>query len=287
MPSTTKPTSRPDDDTYAGSRSENEYSRLRLQHEFIKHAMNDELVLAPIDLKQAGLRVLDSATGDGFWPMDLATHLDPTCELVGADIAPQHFIPAPDLASNVHLQKHNIFKSWPAELQSTFDLVHQRFVLMACNDTNSVEAIRHLGECVKPGGWIQLHDGDMQTIEEGPMHTAMEKFREIARTGFRMMGFNLSPGPKLVGWLEVAGFSNIEERILIIRCGKSSTDAAQGEKVTKMLVAVLENMTELAKGTEYFKRAPRECVTDVYKVYQDSPTRSKRSIISNPNSRLS
>ncbi|KAF2711262.1 S-adenosyl-L-methionine-dependent methyltransferase [Pleomassaria siparia CBS 279.74] len=258
MKTTTDPSERPDEDTYAGSRSENEYSRLRLQHEFIKYTMAGELVLAPIDFRKSGLRVLDSATGDGYWLVDLAAQLGPTNELVGADIAPQHFIPTDELPANISLRTHNIFESWPADMQKTFDLVHQRFVLMACNDANSVEAIRYLGECVKPGGWIQLHDGDMQTIEDGPMHPAMERFREIVRTGFRMMGFNLSPGPKLVKWLTEAGFANVEERILTIKCGKSSADANQGEKVTKMLLAVLENMIGLSQNVPGFPYSMQE-----------------------------
>lgn len=242
------------EDTYAGPRSTNEYNRLRLQHYFIKHAMDGQLVYAPIKLTDPGLRILDSATGDGYWLVDLKDSVDATTHLVGADIAPQHFIPQPELPENVKLINHNIFEPWPEDFQDKFDLAHQRFVLMACNDTNSVIAIEHLLKCIKPGGWIQLHDGDMGTIEEGPEHAAMSKFRDIARTGWSALGFNLSPGPKLVGWLKTLGVVEIHERILDIKVGKASSDAEQGERVIEMLVASLDNMIGLASSTIHISK---------------------------------
>ena len=80
-------------DTYNGPRSTNEYNRLRLQHDFIKYAMGGQLVYAPVDLRKPSLRILDSATGDGYWLLDLMSSVDTSSVLVGADIAPQHFIP--------------------------------------------------------------------------------------------------------------------------------------------------------------------------------------------------
>jgi len=89
----------------------------------------------------------------------------------------------------------------------------------------------------------------METIEEGPEHAAMGKFREIARTGWQMMGFNLSPGPKIIAWLKNVGAVDIEERLLNIRCGVSSPDAGQGEKVIQMLLTSLDNMMGLGAST--------------------------------------
>ena len=224
------------EDTYAGPRTDNEYNRLRLQHDFIKYAMNGELVFAPIDVSKPFLHVLDSATGDGYWLVDLSSNMHTTSKLVGADIAPQHFIPRSELPDQVELINHDICHTWPASFHNHFDLVHQRFVLMAANDTNTTKAIQNLVDCVRPGGWIQLHDGDMDTIEEGDEHRAMMKFREIARTGWQMLGFNLSPGPKLNEWLKERGLINLEERVLNVKCGKSSSDVGQGEKLVQMLL---------------------------------------------------
>ena len=257
-------------DTYAGPRSENEYNRLRLQHEFIKYAMDGALVLAPVDMNSPSLRVLDSATGDGYWLVDLSQKLEPSSVLIGADIALQHSILKSELPRNVSLIHHNIFDRWADEYRQSFDLVHQRFVLMACNDQNSVEAIRRLFECIKPGGWIQLHDGDMDTIEDGPENKAMIKFREIARTGWKTLGFNLSPGPKLAGWLKEVGAVDIEDRVLYIKCGKRSPDLNQGEKVIQMLVASLDNMIGLSKST-YRRNVARYLAESIINYYSDIP----------------
>lgn len=43
-----------------------EVDRLTKQHAFIKAGMNDTLVIAPINLTQPNLRILDSATADGM-----------------------------------------------------------------------------------------------------------------------------------------------------------------------------------------------------------------------------
>jgi SAM-dependent methyltransferase len=251
-----------DSDTYTGPRSDNEYNRLRLQHEFIKYFMNGKLLTAPLDKTSSSLRVLDSATGDGYWLSDLANELPQSTVLVGADIAPQHFLTKQELPANVTLINHNIFTQWPSEYRSSFDLVHQRFVLMACNDENSVTAIKYLFDCVKPGGWIQLHDGDMNTIEEGPEHAAMMRFREVARAGFTMMGFNPSPGPKLVNWLHEAGAVDVQEEVLTIKCGRRSPDASMGRGVINMLVSILDNMLAMTGKLSDFPQHVRQRPND-------------------------
>ncbi|KAF2656937.1 S-adenosyl-L-methionine-dependent methyltransferase [Lophiostoma macrostomum CBS 122681] len=248
------------DDTYNGPRSNNEYNRLRVQHEMVKHAMNGELIWAPVNFDSTGFEVLDSATGDGYWLVDAAGTMSPTSKLLGADLAPEHFIEKDSLPKNVELVTHNILEQWPPAFRNRFDLVHQRFVLMALNESQAQTAIRNLFKCVKPGGWIQLHDGDMQTIEDGPAHAAMKKFRTLCLTGWSMMGFSHSPGPSLVSWMRNIGFIAIEERIVKIQCGMRSADKTQGERVIQNLQATLDNMTALAQQLPGFPYSSREII---------------------------
>ena len=42
-----------------------ELERLANQHAYFKHALDGQLVQAPIDLSQPGLKILDCATADG------------------------------------------------------------------------------------------------------------------------------------------------------------------------------------------------------------------------------
>lgn len=230
--------------TYPGPRHDGEYSRLRTQHEMVKIAMGGKLVLAPIDLSQPGLRVLDSATADGYWLVDLASSVTQTATLIGTDLHPQHFIT--NLPKNISLSTHSIFDTWPAPFQKSFDLVHQRFVLPICSDEASVDAVKKLFACVKPGGYIQLHDGDMAQIAEGPQHQAMMRFRDMMQKAWTLLGYNLSPGPKLAGWLKDAGAMDIEETVLVHKSGPAAEDKLQGERATFVLLALMDGIEALA-----------------------------------------
>ncbi|ORY13904.1 hypothetical protein BCR34DRAFT_510426 [Clohesyomyces aquaticus] len=232
----------PVQDTYRGPRHDGEYKRLRAQHDMIKNVMNGKLVLAPVDLSKPDLAVLDSATADGYWLQDLATITEPTATLVGADIAPQHFLRQSELSANIALITHNIFDPWPMQYHNKFDLVHQRFVLPVCSEEKSVDVIQKLFACVKPGGWIMLHDADFNTIEEGPSHGAMERLRDVLRRSWNMIGFTLSPGPKIFNWFKELDIEDVHEEILHIRVGAAATNRTQGEAAIVVLLAALEGI---------------------------------------------
>jgi methylase of polypeptide subunit release factors len=66
---------------------EDEYVRLRLQHELLTRAMGGQLIRAPMP---PAPRILDSATGDGLWMVEaLKAHPDAT--LRGTDLDTKHF----------------------------------------------------------------------------------------------------------------------------------------------------------------------------------------------------
>lgn len=238
-------------DTYAGPRHDGEYQRLRTQHDMIKSNMGGKLVIAPVAQSDVNLCVLDSATADGYWLVDLSHSLAKSARLVGADISAQHFLPESDRPKNVSLMLHNIFDEWPEDMHNTFDLVHQRFVLPVCGDEASVDAIAKLCKCVRPGGYAQLHDGDMETIEEGPNNGAMMRFRDVMVQSWRMLGHNLSPGPKLGGWLKQVGMEDVEESIVVSRCGIYLEDQEQSERAISVLVALLDGIQTLLGGKSW------------------------------------
>jgi gliotoxin biosynthesis N-methyltransferase len=245
-------------DSYSGPRHEGEYIRLRVQHELVKINMDGKLVRAPIDLSKPDIKILDSATADGYWLVDLANtySLAPTAQLVGADIASQHFTPIEERPANLELILQNIFDEWPAQYHNYFDLVHQRFVLPVCDDAKSVDAIAKLFACVKPGGYLQIHDGDMETIIEGPEHVAMAQFRDMMGKAWKTMGHNLSPGPKITGWLKEIEAKDIEETLVINKCGPLAEEEAQGERAISVLLALLDGAQALL-GSKSFPKYPR------------------------------
>jgi hypothetical protein len=76
----------------------------------------------------------------------------------------------------------------------------------------------------------------------------MSKFRDIARAGWSILRFNLSPGPKLVRWLRNLGIAETHEQVLDIEVEKA---LQQGEKVIQVLVGSLDNMIGLASSTDH------------------------------------
>ena len=233
------------EDPYKALRSEKEFDRLRIQHEMVKAVMCGKLLLTPTDFSDPGLRVLDSATGNGYWVVDLAKSLAPTATLVGTDIAPQHFLH--DVPPNVTLTKHSISDVWPADYQSSFDVVHQRFVLALVPEAVSPDAVQKLFACVKPGGYIQLHEGDMTAIEEGPQHEAATRFLDFMKEAWTGLGYQLAPGPKLTKWLKDAGAVELEEKMMWNKTGAYTTDKTQSKLGVSVLLALLDGMAAFVK----------------------------------------
>lgn len=238
-------------DPYRGPRHQGEYDRLSTQHELVKTAMHGKLLYSPVDLTAPDLRVLDSATAQGTWPIDLAQSVSPTATLIGTDVAPQHFTPEDQRPSNVHLETHSIFDTWPKHFQNSFDVVHQRFVLTVCSNEAGQDAVRKLFGCVKPGGWIELHEGNMLRIKEGPEHAAFMRFRDIMVKAWAAIGNQPSPGHYLVPWLKEAGAIDIQEEVQTIEVGAEAQDQDQGERAIAVLLHLLDGMKIMLGGESY------------------------------------
>ena len=195
-------------DRYVGPNVAAEYKRLDLPHRLNKYALNGKLIQVPLrhdflsepssaaeDKTAAPLSILDSATANGTFILDLAESLLPTILLHGADLRPQHFPPAPSWPRNVSFFAQDILQPWPQRCRAAYDLVHQRNVLANIPPARVSAALNELWECVKPRGWLQLVDGDIADILDDPSRPAMRRFRDILSG----LGTNQSPGPSLLG----------------------------------------------------------------------------------------
>lgn len=252
-------------DTYRAPRNKEEYDRLTIQHEMVKIAMGGKLLLAPVDLAKPNLRVLDSGTAQALWLSDIARSVLPTATLVGTDIAPQHFPPADQRPANVTLSTHSIFDTWPEHMQESFDVVHQRFVLAACSAESSPDSVAKLFACVKPGGWIELHEGNMVTVREGPRHPAMTRFRDLMVEYWGKIRQQPDPGLHLGEWLRGAGAVDIEESVQVIKVGAEAEDPEQGERALNVLMQMLDGM-KAKFGGQLYSSHPRylSANTDIF-----------------------
>ncbi|KAJ4472099.1 hypothetical protein J3R30DRAFT_1034351 [Lentinula aciculospora] len=133
-----------------------ETARLNEQHIIILKAFENRLFLAPLNLN-TGDRVLESAAGSGIWAVEFAeaNHVNGNeVEIECIDISSKQFPTTPG-PPHVHFSIHSV-TSLPLEWVNTFSYIHQRFVVLALNDSLWRSSIKELFRVLKLGGWIEL-----------------------------------------------------------------------------------------------------------------------------------
>lgn len=242
------------------SRHPSENERLNVQHALVKSIMGGKLLVAPANLDLPNLRILDSGTAQANWLLDLAAVVPDTTRLVGTDIATGQFPLEAQRPSNMTLQKQSIFEPWDTTMMGSFDIVHQRFVLAACrSDEQAQRAVASLVTLAKPGGWIELHEGNMVRIQEGEAHKAMMRFRDIAVAAWASIGQLPDPGVRLAGWLRSAGAKQVHALVQTVSIGAAARNTHEAEWSTELCLNMLRTMKRMTAGklTGPFTGRPR------------------------------
>lgn len=247
------------------ARNHRENDRLNVQHEAVKALMGGELVRAPIDLGKSNIRVLDSGTAQANWLLDLSKSTHPTAQLVGTDIAPEQFPDEKALPHGMSLQMQSIFDPWPSDWDGSFDLVHQRFVLAACESLEQAqEAVNQLASLAKPGGWVEIHEGNMMVIQEGPGHEAMSRFRDLAVGVWKSLGKMPDPGVNVAEWLQNAGLQGVKMEVQTLKIGAAAPDADQGEDALYLCLNMFDAITRIVSGKPALRSAGPSLLDESY-----------------------
>ncbi|KAJ4288093.1 hypothetical protein N0V90_012110 [Kalmusia sp. IMI 367209] len=228
--------------------SEVERKRLASNHYIAKDAAGGKLVLAPVDLSQPA-RILDSATADGTWLLDLRSDLEngSAHTYIGTDLNPNPFPASPP--ANVTFQVQDISKPWPEELKGTFDLVHQRLALLGAGP-NPQPVVHGLCELVKPGGWVQLIEAAMvfpeDTVnpESTPVYCDMLK---VMKAVAGHVGAAWEIGGTLRGHLEAEGFTDVQEKVITLKMGKTHPDEQLARNGVVSCGMAIEGLSAFAK----------------------------------------
>lgn len=191
-------------------------------HETFVFAMGTQ-VLAPVNLTQSGLRILDSGCSNGRWLRDLENACAPTThEFIGTDAAPDA-LPS-EVPDNLQLSVQDICEPWPESWNGTFDLVHQRTVLVNVRKKPMKEVLAPMAQLLKPGGWIQLMEVEFPDIpENGP---AMQDFLGVAAWFWEKAGPGRDLGPNLKRHLENLGLQDVQDRVVNVEFGAKLKDKA-------------------------------------------------------------
>ncbi|KAI0470480.1 methyltransferase SirN-like protein [Xylariaceae sp. FL0804] len=223
----------PNEPEYLLPNRSRELERLAEQDAWITHEMHGQRILAPIDLTQPGLRILDSGTANGLFLREIQPQLTAPYTLLGYDVMESFFPPAESRPEHTTFALHDIAEPWPSELQYTCDFVHQRFTLPGgAKKATPREMVGYLCRLVKPGGWIQLVEMDPTVPAESK---AMEDAWVATRAFLTAAGAGVDYGRSLAGWLREEGFQNVEDKRINIDAGKSCADPDWGVRSAKSL----------------------------------------------------
>ncbi|RWA09821.1 hypothetical protein EKO27_g5297 [Xylaria grammica] len=230
---------------YVMRENEGELERLANHHEIISHYIGG-LVLAPVDLSQPNLRILDSGTADGLWLRELksSTAIENPHTYIGTDIN-ESFFPFPP-PRNLFFHVQSITRPWPDNWHGTFDYVHQRLTLPGAGPVPIATCVSNLARLVKPGGWVELMEADFTgSSSNGP---AAKLFEKLMAKFLDTIGVGFTYARTLPSLLENAGLENVQHKSFVIEYGAACPDEALGAKGISHLLSTSVGMLAFLKG---------------------------------------
>jgi SAM-dependent methyltransferase len=189
----------------ARGRQETEDDRLSLLERIL-----DPLSRRRRNLVRPGWRCLEVGAGRGSMAVWLAEQVGESGKVVATDIDVTYLKRIH--LSNLEVRRHNILDdSLDALGPGSFDMVCSRLTLFWLAD-NQESAIRHMVECLQPGGWLVDEDGDWGTLAPvDPSHPYYGCFHAAYRAGewWTSRGYDPTFGRKLPVLFERCGLENI------------------------------------------------------------------------------
>ncbi|EOD46873.1 putative methyltransferase domain-containing protein [Neofusicoccum parvum UCRNP2] len=142
--------------------------------------------------------VLDLGTGTGIWAIQMGDEYE-SAQILGNDLSPTQpsFIPP-----NVRFEVDDIEEEWT--YSKKFDFIHARYLMGAIKDWPKM--IEKCFKYLKPGGWIELQDFNMQVYSmDGSLKkdSYLTRYLEETLAGMISLGVEPEPGPKMAEWKQV------------------------------------------------------------------------------------
>lgn len=158
-----------------------------------------------------GRRLLDIGCGPGTITVDFATRLAPG-EVVGFDIAPavidraMALLDESDAPANCRFMVDDVYTM--SFSNDSFDIIHAHQVLQHLTDP--VAALREMNRVLKPGGILAVRDADYGGMTWSPATQTIERWMTIYKQIAAEQGSTPDAGRHLLGWVQEAGFTDIE-----------------------------------------------------------------------------
>ncbi|KAK9424106.1 putative S-adenosyl-L-methionine-dependent methyltransferase [Seiridium unicorne] len=181
---------------------ETELNRLDLQHRMWEITLNDQLHLSPIG--PSPHRVLDIATGSGIWAIDFANKY-PSALVTGTDLSAvqPEYVP-----QNCDFQIDDAEDEWV--FSHPFDYIHGRACATCFRSPK--EIFRKAFDNLKPGGYFEMQDLDLQTSEDGSIEgTTLTVIQNNVHAALASTGMRWDNASNYRRWMVEVGFEDVTE----------------------------------------------------------------------------
>jgi len=152
------------------------------------------------------------------WVQELSQEVPKTVEIHGIDISSQNFPDKAILTDNTFLRLGSVTEL-PAEWSNHFDLVNQRYLIVALLASLWPKAVSEIYRVLKPGGCVQLVEREPGYITDEP-RAAMRWQEDVFEEMYKQKGFNRRCALDLPAMLESAGFVDIRSEQKLTPIGK-------------------------------------------------------------------
>jgi ubiquinone/menaquinone biosynthesis C-methylase UbiE len=159
---------------------------------------------------EPGMTLLDVGCGPGTITLDLAGRVAPGAVL-GIDRADAVIAQAAAHSQergvgNVRFSTGDVYALDLAD--DSYDVAHAHQVLQHLQDP--VAALRELRRVLRPGGTLAVRDSDYAAFAWAPLDPLLDRWNELYHAMTRRNGAEADAGRFLLGWVQQAGFSDIE-----------------------------------------------------------------------------
>lgn len=219
-------------------------------HEWVKHAMGNELLHCPVNYLDPDLRVLDYGPGNGQWLIDMSKKVASKSVLIGAGFSTHPIRPQCCLSPNINLISQSISEPWPCKFEAYFDCVNLRTGLGCLSVNAAGKAVSALFSLVKPGGWIQLLECDYSrgsSQQDESRYPATSKLWRLVNRHRDSIGLFNQHALHLKGYLQAAGAIDVVEIAMDLPIGASAalTPTLQASTTQKVLSVVSDLKTQM------------------------------------------
>ncbi len=190
-----------------------ELNRLDFQHYMLRYALKGNFA-AP--LRQPH-EILDVACGTGRWDIEMAA-LFPHANIVGFDVTPppveaRTVVARPD---NFAFIQGNMLEGLPFP-DNSFDFVHQRLVIVALPTSQWVKQIQELLRVTRPGGWVELVEGDL--LPGGP---GIQALNALGEQMSQKRGMSFGNASRVDEYLRLAGAQQVQRQVVRLPVGQKA-----------------------------------------------------------------